>query len=73
MDYVAAKALGPLVGAITPGALVQKVEIPVVDFGVSSERPRWAWEEPIERATAGYIRVYTDGCKDEDGAVIAVW
>ena len=31
MDYVAAKALGPLVGAIKPGALVQNVDIPIVD------------------------------------------
>ena len=29
MDYVAAKAIGPLIGNITPGALVQKVDIPV--------------------------------------------
>ena len=61
MDYVAAKTLGPLIGAIEPGALVQKVKIPVVDLVVSAEAPRWAWEEAIERATAGYIRIYTDG------------
>ena len=39
MDYMASKALGPLIDDITPGALVQKVDIAVVDVGVSSEAP----------------------------------
>ena len=73
MDYMAAKALGPLVGDITPRALVQKVDIPVVDLRVSAEAPRWAWEEAIEKATVGHIRVYTDGCKDSDGVVGRAW
>ena len=46
---------------------------PVVDLGVPAEAPRWAWEEAIGRATVGYIRVYTDGCKDSDGAVGGAW
>ena len=75
MDYVAAKAfkLAPLIGEITPGALVQRVEIPVVDLGVSPDAPRWAWEEAIDSATGGYIKVYTDGCKDSDGVVGGAW
>ena len=42
MDYVVAKTLAPLIGEISPGALVQKVDIPVVDLGVSADAPRWA-------------------------------
>ena len=41
MDYVAAKVLGPLLGDITPGALVQKVHIPVVDLGVPADATRY--------------------------------
>ena len=40
MDYMAAKVLGPLLGEITPGALVQRVDIPVVDLGVPPDTPR---------------------------------
>ena len=40
MDYMVAKALGLLMGEISLEALVQKVDIPVVDFGVSAESPR---------------------------------
>ena len=72
-DYVVAKALAPLIGDISPGALVQKVVIPVVDLGVSVDAPRSAWEEAIGRATVGHIRIYTDGCKDADGAVGGAW
>ena len=73
VDYAAAKALGPLIGEITPGALVQKVNIPVIDLGVPADAPRWAWEEAIDRATVGHISVYTDGCKDSDGMVGRAW
>ena len=69
IDYVAAKVMGPLLGDITPGALVQRVDIPVVDLGVPADASRWAWEEAIDRATAGHIRVYTDGCKDSDSVM----
>ena len=65
--------VGPLVDDITPGALVQKVDIPVVDLGVSAEAPRWAWEEAIEKATVGHIEVYRDGCKVYDGVVGGAW
>ena len=40
MDYMAAKALDPLMGEIIPGALVHKVDIPVVDLKVSADAPR---------------------------------
>ena len=73
MDYVVAKSLVPLMGEISPGALVQKVDIPVFDLGVLADAPRWAWEEAIEKATVGHIKIYTDGCKDTDGAVGGVW
>ena len=73
VDYAAAKALGPLIGEITPGALVQKVDIPVIDLGMPADAPRWVWEEAIERATVGHIRVYMDGCKDSDGVAGGAW
>ena len=73
MDYVAVKVLGLLLSDITPGALVQRVDVPVIDLGVPADDPRWAWEEAIDKATAGHIRVYTDGCKDLDGVVGGAW
>ena len=73
MDYVVAKTLAPLIGEISSGALVQKVDIPVVNLVVSADAPRWAWEEAIQRATVGHIRIYMDGCKDMDGAVGGAW
>ena len=73
MDYVAAKTLAPLMGEVSPGALVQKVDIPVVDLEVSEDAPRWAWEEAIERAMVGHIKIYTNGCKDADCAVGGAW
>ena len=73
MDYVAAKALGPLTGEITPGALVQKVDISVIDLDVPADAPRSAWKEAIDKATVGHIRVYTDSCKDPDGVVGGAW
>ena len=73
IDYVAVKTLAPVMGEISPGGLVQKVDIPVVDLGVSADAPRWASEEAIEKATVGHIRIYMDGCKDADGAVGGAW
>ena len=73
MDYVAEKTLVPLMGEIMLGAIVQKVDIPVIDLGVSEEAPGWGWEEVIEWAMVGHIRIYTDGCKDADGAVGRAW
>ena len=69
MDYVGAKALGPLIHEITPEVLLQKVFILVIDLGVLAEAPRWVWEEAIQKATLGYIKIYTDGCKDAGGMV----
>ena len=43
IDYVVAKTLAPLIGEISSGALLQKVDILVVDLGVSAGAPRWAW------------------------------
>ena len=73
MDYMAVKALGPLIGVITLRALVQKVNSVVIDLGVSAEAPWWAWEDTINKAMAGHIRIYTDGCKDSDGVVGGAW
>ena len=69
----AGKALGPLIGDITPGALVLKVDVLIVDLDGLTEAPRWAWEEAIDMATVGYKRLYRDGCKDSDGAVGGSW
>ena len=68
-----AKPLGRLIDDITPGALVQKVDMPVIELSVSVEASQWAWEEAIDNATVGHIRVYTDGCKDSDGVVGGAW
>ena len=68
-DYVAAKALEQVCGAIDCGRPCAEVNILIVELAAGRDSPRWTWEGAIMEVEGDAISVYTNGSKSHLGVV----